>query len=275
MNRKVYKINKSGSIKNLRKYEESLPGPDSDEVQIKVACIGLNFADIFAMTGLYSATPSGPFIPGLEFSGVVSKIGQNSKKFKSGDKVMGVIRFGAYASELNVNEDYVFPLPEDWSFEEGAAFLVNAMTAYYALITLGNIKTDQNILIHSAAGGVGILAIRIAHKFGAHITGTIGAKNKIKALENENCNKIIVRGNDLKTELERSANGHGFDVVLESIGGSVFRISYELLAPQGRLITYGAANFTPGYSRPNYLKLLGKYMLRKKLDLLEMVSAKK
>ncbi|MEQ9297292.1 MAG: alcohol dehydrogenase catalytic domain-containing protein, partial [Cyclobacteriaceae bacterium] len=128
MERQVYRVTKAGSIGNLQLQSETLADPAPDEVQIEIKAIGLNFADIFAMFGIYSATPSGPFIPGLEYAGKIIKKGKNVVFFEEGQPVMGVTRFGAYASHLNINCNYLTPLPSGWSFAEGAALLVQGIT---------------------------------------------------------------------------------------------------------------------------------------------------
>lgn len=275
MNRKIYKISKAGSIKNLHPGKDQLTDPTENDVQVQIKSIGLNFADIFALTGLYSATPKGAFIPGLEYSGVILKMGEKVKSFNIGDPVMGFIRFGAYASHINVSHQYIFPLPNGWSFSEGAAFPVNYLTAYYALIFLGGLKENNRVLIHSAAGGVGIMANRIARKIGAETTGTVGNQQKLQLTEKENFNSIIVRGKNLRNDLAELTNDTGFDLILDAIGAKVFKISYDLLAPRGKIITFGAASFTPVNDRPNYIKLAYKYLTRPKIDPLEMISANK
>ncbi|MCB0629097.1 MAG: alcohol dehydrogenase catalytic domain-containing protein [Saprospiraceae bacterium] len=128
MQRQVYQL-KAGRLSNLNKVSEELPEPGPDEVTVAVKAIGLNFADIFAIWGLYAATPKGIFTPGLEYSGVVAKVGSAVQGIKEGDQVMGVTRFGAYATHLNIDHRYVVPLPEDWDYAEGAAFLVHVLTA--------------------------------------------------------------------------------------------------------------------------------------------------
>ena len=155
MLRHAYRLH-SGSLSKMKLVEEQLPDPGPGEATIAVKAIGLNFADIFAIWGLYSATPAGEFVPGLEYAGVVARVGAGVTHLREGDEVMGVIRFGAYATHLNIDARYVLPLPPGWSFEEGAAYPVQALTAYYSLKELGTIRQSHTVLIHSAAGGVGI-----------------------------------------------------------------------------------------------------------------------
>jgi len=273
MNRLVYKINKTGNLNNLKLFEENLSLPGANEVTVDVKSIGLNFADIFAMLGLYSATPKTPFIPGLEYSGMVIKKGRNVSNVEVGDKVMGLTRFGAYSDFLNIDSGYLIRLPENWNFEEGAAFLVNSLTAYYALVELGNIKNDQTVLIHSAAGGVGIYANRIAKRFNAFTIGTIGSNAKIDLCKQEGYDEVIVRDKIFKEQLREKLNGRNLDIVLECIGGKIFKDSFVLLSPQGRLITYGSANFNTKSTRLNYLKLIYNYLYRPKVDPLKMINA--
>lgn len=273
MKRKVYRIEKTGSIKNLILIEEDLAEPQSNEVCIEVKSIGLNFADLFAIWGLYSATPKGSFIPGLEFAGVIIKKGSDIKELKIGDKIIGLKRFGAYASHLNVEPEYIFNLPNDWSFDDGTSLLVNSLTAYYALKVLGDIKNDKTVLIHSAAGGVGIYANRIAKKFNAFTIGTIGSKSKIDLLKKEGYDEIIVRSEKFKQQLMQSLGSHTLDIVLESIGGKIFEDSFSLLAPEGRLITFGSASFASPDSRPNPFKLIYKYLTRPKIDPMKMINS--
>ncbi len=272
MKRKVYRINKTGSIKNLNLIEENLQEPNSNEVCVEVKSVGLNFADLFAIWGLYSATPKGSFIPGLEYSGIIIKKGSEVNNFGIGDKIVALTRFGAYSTHLNVDAEYVFKMPDNWKFEEGASLLVNSLTAYYALKVLGDIKINKTVLIHSAAGGVGIYANRIAKSFNAFTIGTIGNKSKQILLQKEGYDKIIVRNKNFKRQLKESLENKTLDIVLESIGGKIFKDSFSLLAPEGRLITFGSANFaTPGL-RPNPFKLIYKYLTRPKIDPMKMIN---
>ena len=273
--RKAWRMPKAGSLNKLRLQEEALASPAAKEVRIKIKAIGLNFADIFAIHGLYSATPEGSFVPGLEFAGIIDEIGEKVENCSVGDKVLGVTRFGAYTNYLNLDAGYVIPLPKDWSFEEGAAFPVQALTAYYALLPLGNLQKGQNVLIHSAAGGVGIWANRIAKQFDAMTIGTVGNTSKLDLLKAEGYDHGIVRGKDFPQKLAASLGGKELHLVLECIGGRIFRESYEAMAPMGRLIAYGSASFTSHGASPNYLRLIWQYLRRPKIDPMSMPSTNK
>ncbi|HEX7357333.1 MAG TPA: medium chain dehydrogenase/reductase family protein [Ignavibacteriaceae bacterium] len=275
MERLAYRINKAGSINNLKLIKENLPDPANDEVTIKIKAIGLNFADVFALQGLYSATPKGSFVPGLEYSGIIIKKGRDVTEFEIGDKVMGAIRFGAYTTHLNINKKYIIKLPSGWSFEEGAAFTVQSLTAYYSLVELGNIKNNSTVLIHSAAGGVGIYANRIAKKFNAYTIGTVGSDKKIDLLKNEGYDDVIVRDNDFPEKLKNSLANRNLDIVLECIGGKIFSESFRQLSAGGRIIVYGAAQYSTGGAYPNYLKIITKYLTRPKIDPLSLSDKNK
>lgn len=273
--RKSYRTNKAGSFKRLKLVSESLDLPLSDEVQIAVKAIGLNFADVFAILGLYSATPQGSFIPGLEYAGEIIAIGNKVTKYSVGDRVMGVTRFGAYTTHINIDETYVHTIPSDWSFDEGASFLVQALTAYYGLFHLGNLKKGQTVLIHSAAGGVGLLANRMAQRVGAYTIGTVGNSYKLPLLKEEGYQASIVRGSDFKEQLERALVDRELNVIMECIGGKVFSIGYDSLAPQGRVINYGSASYGGTGDSPNWPKLVWKYLTRPKIDPQKMIESNK
>ena len=231
-----------------------------------VRAIGLNFADIFAIWGLYGATPEGSFVPGLEYAGEVAAVGEGVKSVQVGDRIMGVTRFGAYASHLNIDARYVIPLPAGWSYEEGSAYLVQVLTAYYGLKQLGAIQHGQTVLIHSAAGGVGIWANRIAKQYEAYTIGSVGSPHKLDFLRQEGYDGGIVRSQNFKKDLENALDGRELHLIMECIGGKILEQGYEILAPQGRMIVYGSARYGSVGNRPNYLKLLYYYLTRPKID---------
>ncbi|MFY0654756.1 MAG: zinc-binding dehydrogenase [Cyclobacteriaceae bacterium] len=271
----TYSSNKAGSIANLKLEEVEIGAPAKGEVQVAVKAVGLNFADIFAMHGLYSATPKGKFTPGLEFSGVVEGVGEDVSNFKEGDRVMGVTKFGGYTDRINHDHRYVTLMKDDWSFEEGAAYLVQGLTAYYALVSLGDIQQNANVLIHSGAGGVGIMANRIAKHFGAITIGTIGSPKKLGVLEEEGFNKTIVRGYDFAKKLDEALDGKELNLIVESIGGKIFKAGYKRMSPQGRMVVVGASQFASPGKIPNYFKLIWLFLTRPKIDPQEMIQDNK
>ncbi|BDQ01431.1 MAG: alcohol dehydrogenase [Ignavibacterium sp.] len=272
MNRMVYLMSKTGSLNKLKLTSDNLATPKSNQVTIEVKSIGLNFADFFCIHGLYKAAPKNNLIPGLEFSGVVIDKGNEVNEFSVGDKIIGVTKFGAFATHINLDKNYLMKLPDGWSFEEGASFVVQALTAYYALKELGNIKENQIVLIHSVAGGVGIYANRIAKKFNCTTIGTVGSPDKIEKIKSEKVDYILVRDKNFIPDLKKVLNDRKIDLLLESLTGKYFKDTFNLLAPQGRAIIYGASNFATHTSFPNYLELAYKYFTRPKVDILKLIE---
>ena len=276
LERMVYRMPKAGSIRNLKLVTEVLENPKGDEVCVKVKAIGLNFADIFAIQGLYSATPAGSFIPGLEFSGEIVAVGEAVKEWKAGDKVMGATKFGGYVSYINIHHRYVLPLPKDWSYEEGAGFLVQGLTAWYALTALGNLQKGMTVLIHSAAGGVGIIANRICKKFDAYTIGTVGSAKKVDFLRSKEAyDDVIVRDRDFYVKLLSALRDRPLHLVMECIGGKILKQGWKAMAPMGRMVVYGSASFTSHGSKPDYPKLIWKYLKRPKIDPLRLPTQNK
>ncbi len=270
--RKCYKISKAGSLKNLKLITETISLPAEDEITVKVKAIGLNFADVFSIQGLYKAAPKENFIPGLEFAGVVINKGRNAIEFSIGDKVIGITKFGAFATHINLHQDYLIKIPDEWSFEEGASFVVQALTAYYALKELGNVKDNQTVLIHSVAGGVGIYANRIAKKFNCTTIGTVGSNSKITKISDEQIDHILVRDKNFISNLKLILGNKKIDLILESLLGKYFKNTFNLLAPQGRVVVYGASDFATHTNFPNYFKLAINYLKRPKIDGLKLIE---
>ena len=287
--REVWRIRRAGALDRLERHSEALPDPGPGEARVGVRAVGLNLADIFACLGLYSATPAGPFVPGLEFTGVVEAIGPAVSRpdtsgepphaVRSGDRVIGLTRFGAYATAVNLDARYLRPIPPQWSFAEGAAFPVQALTAWYGLTELGALSPGNSVLVHSAAGGVGLNALAILAPLGARVVGTVGRPAKRDFLV-ERCglssDQVIVRDRDrFGAQLDGALAAlrlDGFDLVFDAIGGPFFRPAYERLRPEGRLVLYGAANFMPRRGRPDYLRLALRYLCRPRLDPLRMIA---
>ena len=273
--RRVWRIDRAGSLARLRLQQEPLQPLAEGDVRIDVKAVGLNFADIFALAGLYSATPKGPFIPGLELSGIIRGVGPAVTDFHRGNRVVGLTRFGAYSDTVDVNPSYVVPLPDDWDFAVGAAYLVQTLTAYYALRALGDLQPGQHVLVHSAAGGVGLRALAICRALGASTIATVSTPEKKAFLEEQGYEDVFVRTRHLAQQLSETLRGRPLDLVLDGIGGKVQKISYDALAPTGRLVVFGAAEFTPGRRRPHYVKMLWRYLQRPRYDALELINDNK
>lgn len=281
---RVWRMSKAGKISNLEQVDIPIQPPASGEVTVKVRAVGLNFADVFSMLGLYSATPTGSYVPGLEFAGEVESVGEGVSGFEVKDRVYGFTRFGAYASRLNVSQHYLRKLRADWSFEEGASFVVQGLTAWHGLVELGSLKQGASVLIHSAAGGVGLIAMDMAEKLGAgRIVGTIGSPSKLDFLM-ERCNisrdQVIVRETQAKKvraqlfEALKPATD-GYDLIMDALGGIHFQEGMGALARNGRMITFGAADYMTTTDRPNWFKVIPRYLSRPRVDPGELMAENK
>ena len=279
--RDVWRMPRAGSLDRLVLEREPLTDPGPSEVRVSVAAVGLNFADIFACMGLYSATPAGAFVPGLEFAGRVEAVGAQAGPWKEGDQVIGLTRFGAYASSVTVGARYLHPLPAGWTLADGAAFPVQALTAWYAIDELGGCKPGDAVLVHSAAGGVGLNALALLRQRKAQVVATIGHASKRATLEAEGLapHQIIVRDRarfaDQLDEALAASGLIGFNLVLDAIAGPYFKPAYRRLRPAGRLVIYGSADLTPPSARPNWLRLGLHYLRRPRIDPLAMISHNK
>jgi synaptic vesicle membrane protein VAT-1 len=246
-------IARHGPAEVLRLREAQDPVPGTGEVRIAVRAIGVNFADVLARLGLYPDAPPVPFVPGYEVAGVIDAVGERDSRHREGDRVLALTRFGGYSTSVVVQAAHALAVPSRLSDEEAAAIPVNYLTAYVALYKLGNVEPGETVLVHSAGGGVGIAAIQLAHLRRAAIVGTASAR-KHEALRTMGVEHLIdPSAADVSTEVLKITAGRGVDVVLDPIGGRHLRDSYRLLAPLGRLITFGAASVA-GEKR-NWLRL--------------------
>lgn len=263
---------RAGNLADLKPQSFELAPPGPGEVQIAVRAIGLNFADVFAIWGLYGATPKGEFTPGLEYSGTIVAVGTGITHLRTGDRIMGVIRFGAYTTHLNIDARYAIPMPSDWDFPTGAAYLVQTLTAYYGMATLGALQQNQSVLIHSAVGGVGLQALKIAQAYHCYTIGTVGHASKTDFALAQGYDQVIVRGKDFEDQLKIALDGKPLHLLMDSVGGPFFSIPFDMLAPMGRAVVFGSARYATASDRANKLHLLWHFFTRPKVDPQRMVE---
>jgi len=280
--RQVWRVDRAGSLDRLKLQTEALPALKAGQAGVAVKAVGLNFADVFACLGLYSATPPGSFVPGLEFAGVVEQVGDDVTNLSPGDLVVGLTRFGAYTTHINLDVRYLRRLPPGWTAAEGAAYPVQAITAWYAIRDLGACKTNAAVLVHSAAGGVGLNALAILSALGARVVATVGSRDKVPFLVAHTglrADQIVVRdrrqfGAQLDEAL-RASGMAGFDLVLDGVAGPFFAPAYQRLCPAGRLVIFGAADLMPKGTRPDWLRLAPRYLRRPRVDPIQMITDNK
>src|SRR5437764_2888738 len=253
-------ITRHGGPEVLRVQERPDPPVGPGEVRIAVKAAGINFADTLARTGLYPDAPKVPCVVGYEVAGEVESVGDGVESVRPGDRVLAGTRFNGQAELVTVRERLVYELPEQLSFEEGAAFPVNYATAQAGLVVMGGLKERERVLIHAAAGGVGISATQIAKRIGADVFGTASA-SKHDAIREQGVDRPNdYRRQDLVEEVHRLTRGEGIDVAFDALGPSTFRKDYKLLRQGGRLIMYGASEVQTGERRsvPAALRTLAK-----------------
>jgi len=229
----------------LQIQEWRTPVPGEDEVLVRVKAIGLNFADVMSRIGIYPAVPDPPFVPGIEFSGVIAAVGKGVHSVKKGERVWGFSKQGAYAEYVCVPSEAVQPLPARLDFQHAVALGVAYLTAYHALVTLANLKRGEKLLIHAAAGGVGIAATQIARHLGAEIFATVGSSEKMEVPRENGANAVINYTEEKFADvIRKKTDGEGVDVILDSVSGRVMKEGWKLLAPMGRYVLYGFASVT-------------------------------
>jgi|SRR4051794_20383400 len=239
----------TGGPEVLRVQERPDPALAPGEVRIAVRAAGINFADTMARVGLYPDAPKPPCVLGYEVAGEVESVADGVSEFAVGDRVMAGTRFGGQAELVAVPAGQVLPLPERLSFEQGAAFPVNYGTAYAALILMGGLREGDRVLIHAAAGGVGIAATQIARNAGAEIFGT-ASPAKHEAIRAQGVqHPIDYRGQDFAAEVRRLTAGEGVDVIIDALGPASFRKDYRLLRSGGRLVMFGLSEATKSGAR--------------------------
>ena len=237
-------IPKHGDPSVLEVQERSDPPIRPGHVRIAVSAAGVNFADTMARTGLYADAPKLPAVVGYEVAGTVTELGDGVDGVATGTRVMAGTRFGGYASEVVVPVADAVALPDGLSFEQGAAIPVNYATAWAALLGFGSLRPGEKVLVHAAAGGVGIAATQIAKHHGAEVHGTASA-GKHEAIRGFG----VDVAHDYNTDgWEKGLEGN-FDIVLDALGGASFKRSYKLMRPGGRLVAYGASSVQPGERR--------------------------
>ena len=239
---KAARVKTFGGVDQLEVNELPDPVPGPGELIVRVKACGLNYADVMQREGLYPGGPKPPYIPGLEAAGVVESLGpDNASGLPVGTRVAVLTPNGAHAEKIRTTSHACIRLPETMSFEEGAAFPVQYLTAYHCLITLAHAAAGETVLIHAGAGGVGTAAVQIAALLELNVLATASSNEKRKRILALGAQKAL--GYDEFDVLARKlTGGRGPDICLESIGGDVFRRSLAIMPALGRLVVYGASS---------------------------------
>jgi NADPH:quinone reductase-like Zn-dependent oxidoreductase len=244
-------ITAGGGPEVLKVLDRPDPAPAAGEVRIRVKFAGVNFADVAARIGIYPDMPPIPCVVGYEVSGTVDDLGPgvDPKAFAKGDRVLAMLLFGGYAELCCAPAVGVRKIPAGMTDEEAAALPVNYITAYHMLRYLTTVRPKDRVLIHAAAGGVGIAAIQMAKASGAEIFGTASPSKHefLRGIGVAHC--IDYTTQDFETEVMKLTKGEGVDIVLDALGGAALAKSYRVLRAAGRLFTFGFSRATPGEQR--------------------------
>jgi NADPH2:quinone reductase len=219
----------------VREVDEPTPG--EHDVLVEVHSVGVSFPDLLLSKGEYQVKPEPPFTLGVDLAGTVVR----GPGFEPGARVAGVLPYGGAAERVAVPAEFVFPLPDALSFDEGAALPMNYLTAHFALVDRGHVKAGETVLVHGAAGGVGTATIQVARGFGARTIAVVSTEEKAKVARSAGADDTVLLGG-FKDAVMGLTGGRGVDVVLDVVGGEAFTDSLRVLAPLGRLLVVGFAS---------------------------------
>jgi len=246
---------------DVLKWEEVEVGdPGPGQVKLRQEAVGLNYVDVYHRTGLYPQPL--PFIPGVEGAGLVEALGPDVIGLKVGDRAAYSGPIGGYAEERLIPADKLVKLPDAISTEQAGAMLLQGMTAHMLLRSVHRVQPGETILIHAAAGGVGLIVCQWAKALGATVIGTVGSEDKAELARAHGCDHpILYKTQDFAAEVDRITNGAKLPVVYDSIGKDTFQQSLDCLAPKGLMVTFGNASGPVPPVEPGLLAQKGSLFL--------------
>lgn len=230
----------------LRLDRIEIAAPGAGEVRLRMRACGVNFPDLLITSGRYQWKPELPFSPGMEMAGEILDVGPGVEGVRPGDRVIArtMTLYPGFTEEVTLPASLVTPIPEGMGDREAAAFFLTYYTAYNALVDKARLQPGEKLVVHGAAGGVGLAAVQIGLALGAEVIATAGSAAKIAHLREEGAHHVInYSEEDVRTRVKEIAGGAGADVALDPVGGAVFDATVRALAPGGRLLVVG---FTSG-----------------------------
>jgi NADPH:quinone reductase-like Zn-dependent oxidoreductase len=266
-------ITKRGAPDVLQVREAPDPEAREGQVRIRVKAAGINFADLMARMGLYPDAPKIPCVIGYEVSGTVDQVGKGVADLEQGDRVMAMPHFGGYTDTLVVPEGHVTRMPAAMTFEEAAALPVVYLTAHHAMLFTGALRQGSTVLVHSAAGGVGLAALQLARTRNCIVFGT-ASSTKLDFLREHGCQHPIDAAADYSDAVRAVVGDRGLDLVLDPVGGASWKNGYDLLGPTGRLVVYGFSAVAGG-TTANWLRAATQFLRVKKFAPMALMSDNK
>lgn len=246
-------VTENGGSDVLKYQDIKITAPGPDQAFVKLAACGINFIDIYQRIGRYSVPL--PYTPGLEGAGVVEAIGANVDCVKVGDRVAYSSTLGSYAEAILVKASELIPLPAELSFEEGAAFPLQGMTAHYLINDFRKIKGNDTVLVHAAAGGMGQLLVQWLKHLKANVIGTVSTSAKAEIARACGADHVIdYNTSDFVEEVHKITNGKGCEMVIDGVGKSTFAGSLEAVASHGHVVLFGSASGPAEPIAPNSLQ---------------------
>jgi NADPH2:quinone reductase len=257
---KAIVIEKHGGPETLQLKEVPLPQPGPEDVRIHQEAIGVNFIDVYHRTGLYPIPV--PFTPGSEGAGTIDALGDRVKDFRAGDRVAYAMGPGAYAEYVVLPAAKVVKVPDSVSTHDVAAIMLQGMTVHYLSRSTYPIRPGDAVLIHAAAGGIGLLLTQAAKHLGAFVIGTVSTSEKAKNAKEAGADEIILyTEKDFMQETKRITNGRGVDVVYDSVGEATFEKSLDSLRPRGMMVSFGNSSGPVPPFKPIILSTKGSLFL--------------
>jgi len=218
------------------------PTPGPGEVVIRARAAGVNFADTLLIEGKYQEKPAFPFAPGLEVAGEVAALGAGVGQLAVGQRVLAPVDHGGFAELVKARGSDVFAIPDSMDFVTAAGFPITYGTAHGALVWRAGLKAGETLVVHGAAGGVGLATVEVGKAMGARVIGTAGGADKIAVAREHGADAVIdYKAEDLRARLKELTGGRGADVYFDPVGGEVFEASLRAIAWEGRIVVIGFA----------------------------------
>jgi NADPH2:quinone reductase len=237
------RVHKTGGPEVLTYEQIEIGAPSQGQVKVKQHAAGVNYIDTYFRMGMYPSPVGLPFVSGNEAAGEVTAVGPGVTDLKVGDRVGYTSALGAYAAERLLPADRAVKLPEKIGYEQAAAMMLKGMTAQYLLRQTYKVKKGDNVLIHAAAGGVGLIACQWANHLGANVIGTVGSKDKAElAKKNGAHHTILYRDEDFVAKVKEITGGKLCEVVYDGVGKATFPASLDCIKPLGMWVSFGSAS---------------------------------
>lgn len=239
---KAIQVRKTGGPKVLELVEDlPVPEPKTNEAVVKLSASGVNFIDVYQREGRYKVAL--PFVPGQEGAGVVNAVGAGLLSMKKGDRVAWAGPLGSYAEYAAVPAERLVPIPAGITDQQGAAAMLQGMTAHYLVYSAYPLKSGETALVHAAAGGVGLLLTQMAHNLGARVIATVSTEEKARLAREAGADEVILyTQQDFEAETKRLTRNKGVDVVYDSVGKTTFEKGLNILRPRGYMVLYGGSS---------------------------------